>query len=119
MFTKIKEFLFGKTSEPVKETPAPSAPYKVPEPVATTPIPLIVETPVQIPPVIESAPAEVGKPADDRVEATVPTKPARKPAARKPVAPKKPAAPKPAPAKKPAAPKPAPAKKKPVAKKVS
>ena len=114
MFTKIKEFLFGKTSEPVKETPAPSAPYKVPEPVATTPIPLIVETPVQIPPVIESAPAEVGKPADDRVEATVPTKPARKPAVRKTAAPKKPVAP-----KKPAAPKPAPAKKKPVAKKVS
>ena len=44
MFTKIKEFLFGK--DPVQSPVA--APYKV------------------------DAPAEVGKPADDRVEAPAP-----------------------------------------------
>ena len=43
MFTKIKEFFMGKPAE-VIPTPVETAPYKVPEPAATTPIPLVVET---------------------------------------------------------------------------
>ena len=40
MFKKIKEFFVGKPAPaPVVET----APYKVPQPAATTPIPLVVE----------------------------------------------------------------------------
>jgi len=63
MFTKIKEFLFGK--DPVQSPVA--APYKV------------------------DAPAEVGKPADDRVEAPAPVaaaKTAAKAPAKKAPAPK-------------------------------
>ena len=41
MFNKIKEFFLGKPEESVVEVV--SAPYKMPEPAATTPIPLIVE----------------------------------------------------------------------------
>lgn len=68
--------------------------------------PYKTETPVQVAPVMEpapvvTAPAEVGKPAADRVEATAPAKSRAKPAAKKPAA-KKPAATKPA-ASKPAA----------------
>ena len=53
MLKKIKEFFMGKPAE----VPAPieSVPYKVPEPTATTPIPLVVETA----PVVEAAPAPV------------------------------------------------------------
>ena len=49
MFNAIKEFFVGKPkAAPEVETPAPapvaeSAPYKVPEPAATTPIPLVVQ----------------------------------------------------------------------------
>ena len=47
MFNAIKEFFVGKPkAAPEVETPAPvaeSAPYKVPEPEATTPIPLVVQ----------------------------------------------------------------------------
>ena len=63
MFTKIKEFLFGK--DPVQSPEA--APYKV------------------------DTPAEVGKPADDRVKAPAPVataKPAVKAPAKKAPAPK-------------------------------
>lgn len=49
MFTKIKEFLFGKPTQTEVETKA-EVPYKV------------------------EAPAEVGKPADDRVEEPAPAK---------------------------------------------
>lgn len=40
MLKKIKEFFLGKPA--VVETPAVSVPYKVPEPAATTSIPLVV-----------------------------------------------------------------------------
>ena len=45
MFNAIKEFFVGKPkAAPEVETPvAESAPYKVPEPAATTPIPLVVQ----------------------------------------------------------------------------
>jgi hypothetical protein len=83
--------------------------FRRPDPKAFAPavqpeaVPYKVETPVQVAPTL--APTEVGKPADNRVEATTPVKPATpKPAARKPATPK-PAAQKPAamkaPAKKP------------------
>jgi hypothetical protein len=82
--------------------------------------PYKTEAPAHIVPVTEAAlvvttPAEVGKPAADRVEATAPSKPAprprAKPAAKKP-APAKPAASKPAAMKAPVkAAKPARAKK--------
>jgi hypothetical protein len=43
MFKTIKEFFVGKPA-PVVDVVAPGgAPYKVPEPAATTPIPLVVE----------------------------------------------------------------------------
>jgi hypothetical protein len=78
-----------------KPSPAAQAPAVQPEAV-----PYKTEAPAQVAPVIEAAPvvaapADVGKPADDRVEATA--RPARKPRA-KPAA--KPAA---GPATKPAA----------------
>ena len=43
MLKKIKEFFMGKPAE-VAPTPVETVPYKVPEPAATTPIPLVVET---------------------------------------------------------------------------
>jgi hypothetical protein len=59
MFKSIKEFIFGKPAEaPVLE----AAPYKVPEPAATTPIPLVVEAElplVQLEQVSSPVPAEV------------------------------------------------------------
>jgi hypothetical protein len=84
--------------------------FKKPDPKAFAPavqpeaVPYKVEAPAQAAPTL--APVEVGKPADDRVEATAPARPATpKPAAQKPAA--KPAAKKPAamkaPAKKPTA----------------
>ena len=48
MLKKIKEFFMGKPAE-VMPAPVETVPYKVPEPAATTPIPLVVETaPVQV-----------------------------------------------------------------------
>ena len=90
--------------------------FRQPDPKSLAPavqpeaVPYKTEAPVQVAPVMEpapvvTAPAEVGKPAADRVEATAPAKPRAKPAAKKPAA-KKPAATKPA-ASKPAASKPA------------
>jgi hypothetical protein len=84
--------------------------FKKPDPKAFAPavqpeaVPYKVEAPAQAAPTL--TPVEVGKPADDRVEATAPARPATpKPAAQKPAA--KPAAKKPAaikaPAKKPTA----------------
>jgi hypothetical protein len=59
MFKAIKEFFVGKPKEePVVE----SAPYKVPEPAATTPIPLVVtnSNPADNAPVVEvTAPVAV------------------------------------------------------------
>lgn len=68
MFKAIKEFFTGKPA--VVETPA-EAPYKVPEPAATTPIPLVVETapaPVEAAPV-EAAPVAATTPAPKKAPA--------------------------------------------------
>ena len=54
MLKKIKEFFMGTPAE-VAPAPVETVPYKVPEPAATTPIPLVVETA----PVVEAAPAPV------------------------------------------------------------
>ena len=88
MFNAIKEFFVGKPKlAPEVETPvAESAPYKVPEPAATTPIPLVVEPVVEV-----SAPvvAEAPKAAPAKKE------PAKKQQyAKKTSAPRKPRAPK-------------------------
>jgi len=66
--------LFGFSAKPVEAAPAnPSAPYKVPEPAATTPIPLVVETPA---PVAEKAPAKPKAPARTaKPKAAAPAKP--------------------------------------------
>jgi len=106
MFKKIKEFFVGKPAPaPVVET----APYKVPEPAATTPIPLVVTnsnpadnvplvaevtTPVAVeaPAVVEVAPvveAPAKKPRKPRTPKAAPTE---KPAAKKAATPKKAAA---------------------------
>ena len=84
------------------KTPSPAAQAPAVQPEA---VPYKVEAPVQVAPVMEAAPV-VGKPADDRVEATAKpasrtrTKPAAKTAPKKPAAikaaPKKPAPRKPA-----------------------
>jgi hypothetical protein len=70
MFSKIKEFLFGKLPEQkapeapykVEAAPVESAPYKEPEPAVTTPIPLVPET-VAIVPEPAAAPAAPKKKA--------------------------------------------------------
>ena len=87
MFKAIKEFFTGKPA--VVETPA-EAPYKVPEPAATTPIPLVVETapaPVEAAPV-EAAPVAATTPATKKAPAVKaktsrPRKPKAKPAVAK------------------------------------
>jgi hypothetical protein len=113
MFKAIKEFFTGKKPESKFEHPLDAvttpagAPYKVPEPAATTPIPLVVE-PVQ--PVVETKVDPVAVALDlEPLDLSAPAEPAKKP--RKPRAPKtavaKPAVKKAAPAKKAAAKKPA------------
>ena len=82
MFKKIKEFFTGKPAEvaPVVE----SAPYKVPEPAATTPIPLVPE-PVQL--VVETKVDPVAVALDlEPLDLAATAEPAKKP--RKPRAPK-------------------------------
>jgi len=61
-------FFIRDEKKPVVED-APSAPYKVPEPAATTPIPLVVEEPV----VAEKAPAKP-KPAARTAKPKAPAK---------------------------------------------
>ena len=73
MLRFLKGF-FGKPTPPELK-----APYKVEIPTQPASTVHVVETPT---PVIETAPAEVGKPANDRVEATAPAKPASKPRAK-------------------------------------
>jgi len=65
--------LFGFKAKPVEA--APSAPYKVPEPAATTPIPLVVTNsePVDNVPVAEKAPAKP-KPAARTAKPKAPAK---------------------------------------------
>ena len=74
MFKKIKEFFLGKPEESVVEVV--SAPYKMPEPAATTPIPLLVVE------VVAPVVAEVVAP----VVVVAPAKAARKPRTPKVVA---------------------------------
>ena len=81
--------LFGFKAKPV-EAPVSaentSAPYKVPEPAATTPIPLVVKT---VAPVVTEASAK----APTKPKAPARTAAARGPAATKAKAPAKPKAP--------------------------
>ena len=80
--------LFGVSDKPVEVAPADTtAPYKVPEPAATTPIPLVVtnSNPADNAPVAKKAPAKPKAPAR--------TAAARGPAAPKAKAPAKPKAP--------------------------
>ena len=82
MFKAIKEFFTGKPA--VVETPA-EAPYKVPEPAATTPIPLVVETapsPVEAASVAATTPAPKKAPAV-KAKTSRPRKPKAKPAVAK------------------------------------
>jgi hypothetical protein len=78
MFNAIKEFIFGKPPVNPQITDAVTqAPYKVPEPAATTPIPLVVEAElplvqleqVSAPVVAEAAP--VKKPRKPRAPKVV------------------------------------------------
>jgi hypothetical protein len=69
--------LFGVSDKPVEAAPAnKTAPYKVPEPAATTPIPLVVESA----PAKPKAPARTAKPkapakAKAPAQAKAPAKP--------------------------------------------
>ena len=74
MFKKIKEFFIGK---PVDVVAPGSAPYKVPEPAAATPIPLVVETASA--PVVETTPAPVVVIIEGVGEVAIPAKAPRKP----------------------------------------
>ena len=89
MFKKIAEFFTGKKPEvaPVAET----APYKVPEPAATTPIPFVSEAVIVVPEAV--VPAAVVEQAPAAATPKKPRAPA-KPKAVKAVATKAPAAPK-------------------------
>jgi hypothetical protein len=92
MFKKIVEFFTGKKTESnfahpldaVTTPNVPQAPYKVPEPVATTPI-LVVEQPTTVEKV-------VAEPAQPEKKPAVKKPAAMKPAVKKPVV-KKPAVP--------------------------
>lgn len=78
MLKKIKEFFMGKPAE-VAPIPAPFAntvPYKVPEPAAITPIPLVVETAPA--PVVDQV-AVINAAEGSAVTAAAPEKKARKP----------------------------------------
>ena len=80
MFKKIKEFFVGKPAEvPTLVAEVVSAPYKLPEPPAVTPIPLVVE-------VVAPVAAEVVAPVAAEVVAPVAVKAPRKPRTPKVVA---------------------------------
>jgi hypothetical protein len=68
--------LFGFSAKPVEAAPANiTAPYKVPEPAATTPIPLVVESTAPV----KAAPKPKA-PAKPKAAATKPKAPAKTPA---------------------------------------
>lgn len=74
LFQAIRDKVFGKKPEPA----VVEAPYKIEaQPPVVTPDPVTVVTPAP-------APELVGKPADDRVEATAPAKPKKAKRAPKP-----------------------------------
>ena len=104
MFKKIVEFFTGKKTESnfahpldaVTTPTVPQAPYKVPEPVATTPI-MVVEQPTTVEKVVAEPAQPEKKPAVKKPAAMKPVvkKPAvKKPAVKKPAAPRKPRTPK-------------------------
>jgi len=85
--------LFGFSAKPVEAAPANvTAPYKVPEPAATTPIPLVVtnSNPADNAPVAKKAPTKAKAPAKPKApvkakapatpKAKAPAKPKAKPA---------------------------------------
>ena len=80
MFKKIKEFFLGKPEESVVEVV--SAPYKMPEPAATTPIPLVVQHDMGG----SYTPESVAEVAPVVAEVAAPAKAARKPRTPKVVA---------------------------------
>jgi hypothetical protein len=94
MFKKIVEFFTGKKTQsnfahPLDAVTAPTvpqAPYKVPEPVTTTPIP-VVEHPTTVEKV-------VAEPTQPEKKPVVKKPAAMKPAVKKPAAPRKPRTPK-------------------------
>jgi len=72
--------LFGFSAKPVEAEPANvTAPYKVPEPAATTPIPLVVEA---VAPVKAKAPAKPKAPAAPKAKAPAKPKAPRAPKAK-------------------------------------
>ena len=78
--------LFGFSAKPVEAAPANiTAPYKVPEPAATTPIPLVVtnSNPADNAPVAKKAPAKAKAPAKPKAPATPKAKAPAKPKAPK------------------------------------
>jgi hypothetical protein len=87
---KFLKSLFGIESPAPVATPAPvtTAPYKVPEPAATTPTPLVVEAAPVV--VVEKAPAKapakpkVAKPAAAKAPAKPKAAKAKAPATKKP-----------------------------------
>jgi hypothetical protein len=90
--------LFGFSAKPVEAAPANvTAPYKVPEPAATTPIPLVVTNSKPA----DNAPIAVKAPVKAPAKPRAPAKP-KATTAKAPAKPKAPAAPK---AKAPAKPK--------------
>ena len=102
MFKKLVEFFTGKKSESKFAHPldavttpnVPQAPYKVPEPVATTPVPLIPvdQHPVTVEKTVEVPAQPEKKPAVKKPAAMKPV--VKKRAVKKPAAPRKPRTPK-------------------------
>lgn len=89
MLKAIKEFFVGK---PKEEPAVESAPYKVPEPAATTPIPLVVEAePSVVIPVAGLMLTSAVEPAPVAAKPKKPTAPKKPAAPKKTTAPKKPA----------------------------
>ena len=88
MLTKLKELFFGKpTAEATApyKVETPSTPYNVPEPAATTPIPLVVEAKVAS--VKPKAPVKPKQPAKPKA----PAKPKQPSKPKAPAKPKQPA----------------------------
>ena len=93
---KFLKSLFGFGSSTPVATPAvvESAPYKVPEPAATTPIPLMVEAPAESVAVNVPATKPAAMTAKPKAAKPAATKAPAKPKAAKPAATKAPAKPK-------------------------
>jgi hypothetical protein len=90
MLKSIKKFFgFGASAATEVTTQAvPSAPYKVPEPAATTPIPLVVEAIVPVEAVAPVAPVTKAPAKPRAVKKPVAAATAKPKAVKKPAAPK-------------------------------